>query len=356
MMKNSVISNKKLLVSAIILLVVIILLLVHWFAKPHQTSRFTAVPITVGITKVSSHMVTKTATAIGNIVAKNLVDIKAQVAGNVTHIYIHNGENVKAGQLLMQIDDSKAKANLAKARYQLDYDKTDYYRVKSLMKMDPDSISKADLDNKFNLYHSSLAAYQTALNDYDNTRITAPFDGILGKTDLSIGSYVSVGDNVINIVNPNKLEVQYNLPSALLEKLQLGQIVNLTVDVYPQKSFAAKVDYISPTINDSDRSVTLRASITNSKQRLRVGELANVTQILSRKNSLTLPGICLLPQMSGYYVYIVKHNKASRCNVTIAQRVENNVVIKSGLHAGQVVICPGQDKVKDGSTLQIVNS
>ncbi len=295
-------------------------------------------------------------TALGNLMAPQGTMLKAQQAGVIQEILFKNGQNVHAGQLLVQLNAQSQQAAYDQAEAALVNAKSLYTRYMSLNQEDPDVLSKMQIDQQYATYQEALATAAGMQKSLEDMQIRAPFSGTMGSTTLSVGSYLNAGDAVVAIVNRNDLEVVYQVPETDYALVKLGQKVNLTVDSYPGKTFAAVVDYQAPLVSASSHSFTVRAKVLNP-QGLSPGMLMHVTHILQpARQVLAVPTISLISELSGFGVYEVQNHKVIEQYVKIGVQYQDQTEILSGLTPGAQVIVAGQEKVQPGQAVTAIVS
>ncbi len=185
-------------------------------------------------------------------------------------------------------------------------------------------------------------------------KLTAPFDGMVGKSKVNPGDYVTTGQSVVTLTDTKHLRIEYNVPEKYLPALKLAQEVKIKTSTYPEKTFIGKVAFISPTINTDNRSVALYANVPNNDNVLAAGMFVNVSQSLGlEKHVLMVPSRSLVPVLDGVQVYKVVDGKAFAVPVLIGKRTEKNVQIIQGLSSGDTVITDGQLKLKNNMPIKI---
>ena len=314
-------------------------------------------PTPVEVTYPSYKNIPVSINTIGTLIAPEATMLKAREAGVVQQILFSSGQKAKKNQLLLQFDATEKEADYQKAEAVLIQTKADYQRYQRLQKEAPEILAQTQIDQVFSTYQQAYASINVAKKELANMQVRAPFAGILGSTTLAVGSYVNQGDSIVAIVNRDSLEVSYNLPESFYGMVQVGQMLSLTSDAFPGKTFTATVDYIAPLINQQNRAFSVRAKIDNHEGKLSPGMLVNLTQILNpNHNVLTIPAISLITDMSGYGVYTVKDNKVLQLAVKVGNRSGNFIEITSGLDVATPVISAGQEKVQPGSSVKIINT
>lgn len=291
--------------------------------------------------------------AIGTLVARS-VEITPDVAEHVSKILFQDGTFVKQGAVLIQLDDTEYKAKYASAKAKLIYNEGDFKRLAALAKKS--FLSKRDIDKAEADLKESRADAEQIESILNKMKLTAPFDGMVGKSKVNPGDYAVVGQSIVTLTDTKHLRVEYNVPEKYFPLLKRGQDVNITTSTYPGRTFIGKLSFISPTINTDNRSVSLYADVPNDDNALSAGMFVKVTQFLGNANHiLMVPARSLVPVLDGEQVYKIVNGKAQAVNVTTGKRTEKNVEIIKGLLPGDNVITDGQLKIQNGVPVKVKN-
>lgn len=344
---------------------------VVWYQhKPAQAMAFPNASV-VAVT-VKTENVPITATAVGFLWAPENVMLKAAQAGAITAIDFKPGQAVQKGQLLLTINDVTQKAALQNAEAALADSKSNYQRYQSLLGQH--AISQSEFDQYSATYRQNEANVRAAQEALTETRVVAPFTGVAGapqwiagasdasgnvlsnNTPIGLGSYVQVGDNLLQVVNTEQLWVKYTLPESLLGQAQVGQNVTVTTPAYAEP-IMGQVRYISPSVNEQTGVVTLYADLAAVPAGVRPGMFVQVVQTLVPEHSvLAVPASSVAADVSGYFVYEIQHNTLTKVEVTLGERADNWVAITSGLKAGAQIVRDNLASLQEGATVQVVAS
>lgn len=289
--------------------------------------------------------------AIGAVVAKS-VEITPEVAGHVERVLFQDGQFVKSGTHLVQLDDTVYKAKYTSAQADLAYKEGNFKRVMQLGQKG--ILSKDALDQAKAVLAQKRAEAEESKAMLSKMNLTAPFDGMLGKGKVSPGDYVNLGQPIVTLTDTRHLRVEYNVPEKYLGYLKLGQAVTVTSPSYPGKTFIGKLTFISPTVTADNRSISLYADIPNESDLLKAGMLVTVMQSLGNEDhALMVPVRSLVPVLDGAQIYKVIDGRAQAVNVKTGKRTKNEVQIVEGISPGDNVITDGQFKVKDGMPVKV---
>ena len=350
---SSLLKRRTILISLIFVLVVAIAGII-FFSLPKKSSAVaSSSAILVEITNVKQQTIPVNITALGSLEADQSVDINPEIEGQIASIHFKNGQQVKKGKLLFQLDDSIAQAQLSAAVAKLKLSQENLRRATRLLQHD--ALSQQAVDQAEETVAENKAMVNEKQARVDKMQLRAPFDGTVGSSSVSIGQYVTVGQNVVSLVNENNLKVIYNVAQTYLPQLKLGQTVELTSDALEGETFSGTVSYISPSIDVATRTVEVHASIPNNAHQLAPGMFVKIAQELSeRQNALVVPAEALVATITGSEVYVIKDGRAIETPVNVGARWNNMVEITEGLTVNQAVVNVGQQKLRDGSEVEVI--
>lgn len=319
----------------------------------HQSADVVPSAVSVQAIKVEQSTLPLETQAIGTLVARS-VEITSEVPGHVEKINFQDGTFVKQNTSLIELDDAVFKAKLQSSKAQLAYSENDYKRKKSLEKtgaITRQAVDQADTDLK-----EKTAQMQESAVMVNKMHLAAPFDGVVGKSNVDLGDYVNTGQSLVTLTDTKHLRIEYNVSEKYLPLLKLGQVVKLTTSTYLNKTFIGKVAFISPTINTETRSIALYADISNDDNFLAPGMFVNVSHSLGKEERVvTIPARSLVPILDGVQVFRVVDGKAYAVTVTTGKRVHDKVQVTQGLSPGDTVITDGQLKVKNNMPVKIIS-
>jgi membrane fusion protein (multidrug efflux system) len=338
-------------------------------------------PTTVTATKVSSQDWQPTLAAVGSVVPVRGVDVTTEISGLVREIHFKSGQDVKKGDILVELNADSDKAQLAALEAAADLSASVLKRDKA--QLDAQAIAQAQVDADAADLKSrrALAAQQQA--NIDKKTIRAPFSGKLGITTVNPGQYVNPGDKIVTLQTIDPIYVDFNLPQKQVGSLQVGQVVNVTSDGFDGVSFPGKITAVSPKVDTTTRNVVVEATFSNPKRQLLPGMFANASvEVGDKKHYLTLPQTAITYNPYGSTVFVVMTAdeaaaaaKASASGasapapaasgnglvvrqafVTTGETRGDQVAILKGLKEGQQVVTSGQVKLKNGTSIVIDNS
>jgi membrane fusion protein (multidrug efflux system) len=331
----------------------ILVIVAGWGIAKYHSQSLNPAPATIWVqaVKVKETSLPLKVNAIGTLVARS-VQITPEMAGHVRKIYFQDGTSVKQDAPLIQLDDALYKAKYASANAQLAYSKNDFKRKSLLGKQGAIAqqaidLADADLKEKNAIADESKVMMSKML-------LVAPFEGVVGKSKVNPGDYVTTGQGLVTLTDIKHLRIEYYVPEKYLPLLHPGQEVQVTTSTWPGKTFTGTVSFISPTITAENRSVSIYAEVANEQNELAPGMFVNVTHSLGTEEKVMMvPARSIVPMLEGQQVYKVVDGKAYGVTVITGKRNNEKVQITQGLALGDVVITDGQLKVKNGIPVQV---
>lgn len=321
-------------------------------------------PVTVTATKAELKIWQPQLKAVGSLRAIRGVDVTCEIAGLVRSINFQPGQNVSAGQLLVQLNaDSdiaqlhslEATAVLAKTVYERDKKQ---YAVQAISQVTLDA-DEADLKSKQAQFEQQKALVE-------KKTIRAPFDGRLGISAVNLGQYLNPGDKIVTLQALDVLYNDFNLPQQELGRIKKGQAVIALSDTYPGRTFRGKITTINPKVDPDTRNIQVESVINNSRRELLPGMYVTVEiQTGGKQKYLTLPQTAVSFNPYGEMVFIVEKgvkDATGRETLTVKQTIVtvgptrgDQVAILSGVKEGDIVVTSGHFKLKPGSPVVIDN-
>jgi len=304
--------------------------------------------------------------SVGSLVPVRGVDVTTEIAGLVRSVNFKSGQNVKAGDLLVQLNADtevaqlhvlQAAAELAEVVLKRD---TAQLAVKAIAQAVVDA-DTADLKAK----RAQVEAQQSLV---DKKAIRAPFSGRAGITSVQPGQYMNPGEKVVTLQQLQPIYANFNLPQQELPKVALGQKVNLSLDAFPDQKLVGRVTALNPVVDTGTRNVLLQATVDNPQMRLLPGMFVRAGLEVGIKGQfVTLPQTAITFNPYGSTVFILKPGEkpdadgktplvAQQVFVTTGATRGDQVAILKGLKAGDEVVSTGQIKLKNGTPVVIDNS
>lgn len=323
-------------------------------------------PPTISTIAVDKATLPMDAMATGWAVAADITNIAPLQAGLVTEIAAKDGQHIKAGDLILKMDDriaraavDKDKANIAADQATLDQAEAAFQRAANLVKQNAEAqqvldLAKAARDSasaKINADRAALASDQVTL---ENMEIRAPFDGRLGDISVSPGAYLSAGVNIVTITKYDPIDVSFRLSQRYLPQLREGLEKGTAVNVDPAatggEAMQGVLRFYDNTVDQTSGTVLAKAEFKNDRGLLWPGQSVNVTaHFVSDEEMIVVPTVAVRPGPKGSFVYTVDENhRVHMTTVEVARSNGDLTAIASGLSGGEHVIVEGQSELTDG--------
>lgn len=322
-------------------------------------------PVVVSAMPVARQTWQPSVITVGSLRAQQGVDISSEVAGQVREVRVTPGAMVSAGALLIRLNDDADVARLKALQAAAELAKVTYSRDKS--QLDLKAVSQATVDadlGDLNAKNAQVAEQQAVLA---KKTIRAPFAGRLGLAPISAGQYVNPGDKITTLEAMNPILVDFTVPQQMLSGVKIGGHVHLSADAFPGQSFSARIIALDSKVDPVTRNVGVEAIVENGHNHLMPGMYATVTV----ENGIATPYLTL-PQTAvsfnpyGEIVYVLERKAADakgkdalvahQVFVEVGETRGDQVAIKSGLVAGDMVVTAGQQLLKNGSVVVVNNT
>jgi membrane fusion protein (multidrug efflux system) len=332
----------------------------HMTAKAMHANQ--APPVTVSTTTARMESWQPDITAVGTVRAREGVDVTTEIEGMVRTIHFQSGDDVRQGQLLVQLNADadvallhslEAQAELARTTFERDRRQ---FAVKAISQAVLD-VSQADLKSK-----QAQVKAQAAI--VAKKTIEAPFSGRIGISTVSPGQYLNPGDRIATLQAIDTVYVDFTLPQQAIAEVRLGQTVMVSIDTYPDRPFKGVVTALNAKVDPQTRNIEIEATLDNPRHQLLPGMFAHVqVETGSTVNQLTLPQTAVTYNPYGETVFVVTpdaQDKSARIAkqifVTVGPKRGDQVAILKGVQAGDTVVTSGQMKLKSGDRITVNNT
>jgi membrane fusion protein (multidrug efflux system) len=262
-----------------------------------------------------------------------------------------DGERVKRGQVLVQLDDAQARADVAEAEAAVTDSQAQFNRSRELL--NTQVLSKAQYDQLEATLKADKARLAAAHARLEDTVIRAPFSGRVGLRRVSVGSLISPGAVITTLDDTSVIKLDFAVPENFVSSLREGLAVRAAAPAFPGRTFTGKVASIDSRVDMTTRSVTVRALLSNEDGALKPGMFLNVVLANDERDALIIPEEALSPESERQYVFVVNDGKVERREVRIGGRRPGSVEIVGGLNVGEQVIVEGTQKVREGATVRV---
>ena len=292
--------------------------------------------------------------AVGNLLAKDSVIIRPEISGRIVEINFSEGGLVEKDQELILLDSAIASAELQQAQAALNLSQSQHNRAYKLNQKG--FVSSQAQDESYSLLQVSKASVALAQARLDKTILKAPFAGVIGLRNVSVGDYVSPGQDLVQLESIDVLNVDFRVPEHYLSQVKVGLPITLSFDALPGISKQGVVDAINPALDENGRSILLRARVPNNDLSLRPGLFARVSIGFSNKDVLMVPEASISPAGDSNYIYVVQADTIKKTAVVLGQRQNGMVEITHGLDANEEIAISGIQKIFDGAKIKRINA
>lgn len=307
-------------------------------------------PLPVYTHQVVPRTLSERLTATGTVFAEESVDLVSELSGKAVWVAFDEGSRVKQGDVLLRLDDTELRAELARAESRLRLARAQAERQVALA--EGGGTTRDSLDaavSEVSVREAELALVQAQLA---KTEIRAPFDGVVGLRYVSVGALVTPSTRIATFQNIDTVKVEFAVAERHLDRLKRDADVMISI-AGVNEPFAGKVYAIEPRIDPATRTLRLRARAGNPGNRALPGGFATVEMGLEEiTNALLVPATALVAGLNEQQVYVIEQGKAQPRKVQIGLRLAREVQIVSGLEPNAVVITSGQLQLRPGVPVQ----
>jgi membrane fusion protein (multidrug efflux system) len=312
-----------------------------------------------------------TLSAVGSIAAAKGVAVSNDGPGLVSRIHFESGQMVQAGQVLVELDTSVERAQLASAKARMDLAAINAGRSRALVQSNAIAQSQLDTDDAtLKTATTDLAAIQAQI---DRKTVRAPFTGRLGIRAVNLGQYLNSGTTVTVLEAIDTVYVDFELPQQRLADVKVGMPVRITIEGAGGLQQDGAVAAIDPTIDSTTRTIKVRASLPNKQEKLRPGMFANVAVVLPKRDpQVVVPATAVVHASYGNSVFVVEDRKDEAGNpvagmdgkpgkmarqqfVRTGEARGDYVAILDGVKSGQELVSAGAFKLRNGSPIVVHN-
>ena len=319
-----------------------------------------AKPVVVEATKVRQMTMRDDAEAVGSLRSRRSVVLRPEISGRITQLNFSDGQRVRKGQLLVQLDDQLPRAQVQQSRAELSIARANHKHNQELVAQG--FISQRSVDESAANLEVAEAKLALAEATAQRLRIVAPFDGVAGIRGVNVGDYLKDGADIVNVEDLDAVYVDFRLPERLQNKVKTGQTARVAFDALPGVQYSAVVLAINPQIDADGRSLAVRGCIDNRRLQLRPGMFARVTAVFGeRSDANVVPEEAIVPDGAAPYVLRVVAGPeegsqvAKRTTVRLGARTPGFVEVVEGLSPMDVVITAGQQRLqRDGMAVRVV--
>ena len=301
--------------------------------------------------------------SVGSLRAVQGADLSTEESGMVTKIFFENGQEVKEGDLLLELDTQTEEANLRSAEAEADLARTVYDRTKQLRVNS--TVPQSEMDAADSNLRKMTALVEQLRSTIREKQLRAPFTGRLGIREVNLGQFVDQGDKIVSLQSLDPIFVDFLLPQQLLSKLITGCPLRVLTDVYPEKVFEGKLTAVNAEIDPVTRNIRLQGTLNNPGDLLRPGMFGRVLLSLGEASEVTtIPLTAVVAATYGDSVFVIeeKAGEGGVAKTVATQRFIRTgrakgdfIAVTEGLQPWETVVSAGAFKLRNGAIVEVNN-
>lgn len=296
--------------------------------------------------------------ALGTARANETVTVTARVSDTISRVAFESGQRVEAGDILVELTDTEESADLTEARATLREARRELDRVDDLIERG--IAPRQRLDEAQAALERASARVNSIEAQLADRIIRAPFSGVVGLREVSVGSLVRPGDPIITLDDTNLIKLDFSVPERFLSTLETGMTVAAMTSAYPDEVFEGEIAQISSRIDPVTRTVTVRAEIDNAEAHLRPGQLMTVEVRRDLRSNPAIPGAAITRYLDDSFVFVIEEGddgaRVRQQAVALGRQQDELIEVTSGLEAGDRIVGEGVHRVRNGMTVQITET
>ena len=311
-------------------------------------------PVTVEVAQAETRRIARTVEAVGTTRAKKSIQIVPEADGRIVDLDIVPGAQVEEGAVLVRLDDTIERADLAEAEARVTERRQALERVEQLR--NTSAVSQATLEEAVARLAEAEAQLDRAERRLEDRTILAPFAGILGLAEVDRGARVTSDDMITRLDDLSEIELEFSLPETLFAQVTRGMPIEARSVAFADRVFDGQIDTVDSRIDPVARAFRTRAVIPNPDGTLPAGMFMSLTLTLSEEDALVVPEEAIVFQAAETYVFVIEDGKAARVAVQTGQRQDGTVAVLAGLTEGQDVAIRGLGRLRDGAEVRILEA
>ena len=287
--------------------------------------------------------------------AEQEATVVARVRGIVREIYVEEGDQVKAGQVIAKIEDDQYRIEAARAKATLDRLQNDFQRNKELY--EKNLIAAEAYQNSQYEFESQKAAYELAQLNLEHTSIKSPISGVISERYVKVGNMIGTDQQVYRVTDFRPLQAILHIPEHEISKIRKDQRTELRVDALPNQTFLGHVERISPVVDSETGTFKVTIFVDETKDMLRPGMFGRVKIVYdTRENTRMIPKSAVMSQDLAQSVYVIKDSLAFKKQIRTGYVNGMNIEVIDGLEDGEMVVTIGQGSLQDSSKVNVITN
>jgi len=314
-------------------------------------------PAAVEVAQVQAITITDDVLAVGSLRSNQGVMLRPEVSGRIVKLGFADGQRVRRGQLLVQLDDTLQQAQLKQSEAQASIARTNLQRGRELL--GEGFVSQSAVDQNAAALEVAESQVALARAQLARLKVMAPFDGTAGIRVVDVGDYLKDGADIVNVEDLSSLKVQFALPERVVDRLRVGQAVDVAVDALPGRSFKGRVQAIDSQVDANGRALQVVAQVENTGALLKPGMFARPRVVFAvREGALVVPEEALVPVGGKQFIFKVAtaadgKKVARRIEAKLGLRLSGRVEVLEGLALGDTVVTAGHARLLRGNDVPV---
>ncbi len=328
-----------------------ILLAFWWVSLPAFAADKKVIPVFAN--QITQQSLVDEIQALGNLVSIKSIRLESLTTEKVTAIYFQDGQIVKKGDVLIELDASEEMAKLQEEQSIVANAKLQIKRLSPLVKQN--AVPQVELDQADLELKTAQTRMQAILAQINDRRIRAPFDGVLGLKQVEVGSVVKQGDLITTLDDLSSMYLDFTVPDLYLSKIKKGEKIVASSKSYDDLFWAGNIVAIDSRVDSITRSIKIRAVLNNKNQKLLPGMLLSVRIKKAPRMAKMVPEESVFSIKDKNYLYVIDAKKeVKKVEVSTGQQIDGMIEILDGVKENQFYITQGLQKVQDGTRVKIV--
>lgn len=303
----------------------------------------------VSIADVKVERINERVAAIGSGRARRQVTVTTRVAGVVEKVHFQSGQKIKAGELLIELTSEPEQIAVESAEAQRAQAADVVGRYKQLDGASVSRVARAEAETALKV---ADAALRRAREDLSRMTVRAPFDGIVGLTNIQAGDYIAIGTPIAPFDDRTALQIDFTVPEAVAAAMKKGLAVRANPITRSGEIYDGEITAVGTRIDPVSRTLAVRAEIPNPNLTLIPGSTFSVSVRLTGDTAPVVPSLAVQWDRRGAYVWRLKDKKVERVAVAILSRESDRVLVAAELTTGDVVVHEGGDSLREGQAVQ----
>ena len=314
-------------------------------------------PAAVEVARAESLTLNDDVQAVGSLTARQSVVLRPEVSGRIASMGFNEGQRVRRGQLIVQLDDTLQRAQMQQAEAQATIARTNFQRSRELLAQN--FVSQSAVDQNGAAVAVAEAQVALARAQLARMRVLAPFDGTAGLRQVDVGDYLKDGADIVTLEDLSSLAMEFRLPEQFVSRLRTGQAVEVALDAMPQRVFKARVEALDSQVSAEGRALLVKARLEDGGTQLRPGMFARGRVVFAvRENAVVVPEEALVPVGARQFVFKITDGAdgtkvAQRVEARIGVRLPGKVELLAGISAGDTVVTAGQSRLMRGDAVPV---